>query len=327
MARLLLAAVPALGLALLSAAAASCASGPPISHVEDKARLDVPIAICRKLLATEDVGDAGATRGDAYFSVLLPSFRGFGTTLHPEDVDCVGEHPFAEFQGGGSAIGEQDLTVSTAEDGKQVTWLRLAHPSEGGASGLLALMRPHMSEIDVYAIGRYKGSVAHSKFEISRLGTTPMIIAHDQGCADVKVDVECDSTLNLYLKIGGKLLLQASTPEEKLRFGNLKGLGRVKYSLTTALPVADGKMIRIHEKLLVRDQNEEDVRKAEGDRVFAPGADGKLVPQQDSIWSQVAKNEPEPEPAKPDPGKPEPGKPNAKPEHAPPRPRAPSPSP
>jgi hypothetical protein len=292
MGRLFLAAVPALGAALLSAAAASCASGPPISHIEDKARLDVPIAVCRKLLATGDVSDAGAMRGDTYWGVLFPSFRGFGTTIHPEDVDCVGEHPAVEFSSasGASAIGEQDLTVSTAEDGKQVAWLRLSHPAEGGAAGVLALMRPRTSEIDVYAIGRYKGSVAHSKFEISRLGTTPMIIAHDQGCADVKVDVECDSTLDFYLKVGGKLLLQASTPEEKLRFGNLKGLGRVKYTLTTAPPVADGKMIRIHEKLLVRDQNEEDVRKAEGDRVFAPAADGKLVAQQDSIWAQVPKN-------------------------------------
>jgi hypothetical protein len=318
MARVLATFALLLAASALLLAAVSCASGPPISHIEDKARLDVPIAICRKLLATEDVGDAGTMHQDAYWSVLFPAFRGFGTTIRPEDVDCVGEHPAVESAGAsGAAIGEQDLTVSTAEDGKQVAWLRLSHSAEGGGNGVLALMRPRTSEMDVYAIGRYKGSVAHSKFEISRLGTSPMIIAHDQGCADVKVDVECDSTLDLYLKVGGKLLLQASTPEEKLRFGNLKGLGRVKYSLTTAPPVADGKMIRIHEKLLVRDQNEEDVRKAEGDRVFAPGADGKLVPQQDSIWSQVPKNEPEPEPAKP----------NAKPEHAPSRPRAPSPSP
>lgn len=282
-----------LGATALSAVAGACASPPPISHIEDKARLDVPIAICRKQLQGGDVADGGSPRTDIYWGVIFPSFRGFGTALNPEDVDCVGERPAVELSGGGSsqAISADQLVVSTADDGKQVAWLRLASTPDGSSAGVLALMRPRTSEIDVYAIGRYKGSAKNSKFEIGQLGTTRMVTAHDLGCADVKVDNECDSTLDIYLVTGGKLTLATTTPEEKLRYGIAKGLGRVKYHLTTTAPVMDGKTLRVHEKLLVRDQNDEDVRKAEGDRVFAPGPDGKLVAQEDSLWSQVPANE------------------------------------
>ncbi len=272
----------------------ACGSAPPVSHVEDKARLDVPIAICRKALASEDVGDAGTPRLDSYWSVIFPSFRGFGTTLKPEDVDCVGSRPAVEFSSGASAglspTTSDDLTISTAEDGRQAAWLRLSKGSDGNAAGLLAIVRPRTTEIDVYAIGRYRGSIKHSRFDLLALGSTKVVVAHDEGCAEAKVDAECDSTLLFYAEVGGKLLPSADTFAQRVRFANVKTLGRVQYRLTADPPVVDGKSLRVHEKLQVRDSNDEDVRKAEGDRTFVLGADGRLIAQQESLWSQVNKS-------------------------------------
>lgn len=290
----ILTAAPAFAAAGATLSPCGCGSSTPVSHIEDKARLDVPIAICRKSLAGGDVADAGAPRTDAYWSTVFPSFRGFGTTLHPEDLDCVGDRPAVEFagaSGGGAPIAADDLTVSTAPDGMQVVWFRVARESPTVAAGELALIRPRTSEIDVYSVGRYKGSIQHSQFDISHIGTSPLIVARDQGCADVKVDVECTSTYDLYLGAAGKLTPAAQTPAERLQFGTLKGVGHVKYRLTTTPPVVDGRSVRVHEKLQVRDANDEDVRKAEGDRVFVLGADGKMVPQQDSLWSQVTRDQ------------------------------------
>ena len=146
--------------------------------------------------------------------------------------------------------------------------------------------RPRASELDVYAIGRYRGS-KRSRFELAQLGTSRLVIAHDEGCADVKVDVECDSTLSFYLVVGGHLFAAADSPAQRLRYGNVKGVGRVQYRLMTDAPVIDGHTIKIHEKLQVRDSAEEDVRKAEGDRVFALDSDNQLKAQQDSLWAQI----------------------------------------
>ncbi len=75
----------------------------------------------------------------------------------------------------------------------------------------------------------------------------------------------------------------------RIRFGTAKGLGKVQYRLTADAPVFDKLTVRIHERLQVRDAGDEDVRKAEGDRVFVLGDDRTLNAQQDSLWSQVPK--------------------------------------
>jgi hypothetical protein len=273
---------------LVAGIVAACGSVPPISRIEDKARLDVPIAICRKPMAPGDLSDAGVARTDAYWGVALSNFRGFGGAMRPDDLDCVGEPlagPAANLTA--APVTQDDLVLSSAEDGLSAVWLRSFRRSEDLAAGPLALVRVRPSEIDVYAIGRFQGSLRHSRFELAELGTSQMIVAHDEGCADVKVDVECDSALVFFVAAGGKLLAAATSPAQKIRYGNAKGLGRVQFRLTTDAPVLDGRTVRVHEKLQVRDSAQEDVRKAEGDRVFVLGADGRLVADQESLWSQV----------------------------------------
>jgi hypothetical protein len=272
---------------------AACGSHPPpVSHLEDRARLDVPIAICRKPLAHEDVLDGGAPRPDTYFSLVVPKFQGMGTPVHGEDVDCVGES-LASDAGATPAITADDLTVVTAADGTQAVWLESARASDAIGDGPLAVVRPRTSDLDLYAIGRYRGSRRHSTFELVGVGTSRVLIARDDGCADVKVDVECDSTLTFFVAEGGQLVPAADSPAQRIRYGFARGVGRVQYRLTTDAPVVDKGTIKVHEKLQVRDSGDEDIRKAEGDRVFAFGPDGQLTAAQPSLWSQL--------PAKPEP--------------------------
>jgi hypothetical protein len=276
--------------ASVGAMAPACATPPPVSHLEDKARLDVPVAICRHPVEPGDLDDAGSPHPDAYWSVIVPAFQGFGSALQPTDVDCVGETHAAAFRGrpaSPASIGADDAVVVAGDDGMQVVWLRAFRSAESAAEGPVAIVRPRPSEVDVYAIGSYRGSAAHSRFAFGRLGASRIVVATDDGCADVKVDVECESTLTFYAMVGGKLVAAADSPAQRIHYGTLKGLGRVQYRLTTDPPAFDKLTVRVHERLEVRDANEEDVRKAEGDRAFVLGEDGRLVAQQDSLWSQL----------------------------------------
>lgn len=278
---------------MLKAMAAVClaclgcgAAPPPPSRLEDKARLDVPIAICRKPLAPGDLGDAGAPGPDSYFSVIFPTFRAFGAPLGARDADCVGETHANGPQTTPGPIAPADAILVPGDD-VDVVWLRAFQGSDHSSEGPLALMRARPSELDVYAVGDYRGSLAHSRFTAARLGNLRAVAADDDGCADVKVGAECESTLTLYLVVGGKITAAATSPAERIRYGTKRSLGRVQYRLTTDPPVFDKSSMTVHERLQVRDSGEEDIRKAEGDRVFVLGADGRVAAQQESLWSQV----------------------------------------
>ena len=283
----------ALAIGAITAIAAACGSAPPISRLEDRARLDVPIAICRRPLAPGEANDAGIPKPDSYWEVVFPGFRGFGTAFNPNEPDCVGEPHVVDARGPqGPAVqtGQDDALVAPGPDGVQAVWFRAFHVNDRIGAGPLVLARPRPSELDVYAIGGFRGSLTHSRFELARLGSTRTIVGYDDSCADVKVDTECDSMVTFYVTAGGKLVPAAESPSQRIRFGTAKGLGKVQYRLTADPPVFDKLTVRIHERLQVRDAGDEDVRKAEGDRVFVLNDDRTLVAQQDSLWSQVPKN-------------------------------------
>jgi hypothetical protein len=274
----------------LGTLAGACSSAPPISRIEDRARLDVPIAICRKPLTPGETNDAGAAPSDAYWSVVFPGFRGFGGSFNPNEPDCVGETHVGDARGSvGSSfnLGAGDAVIVPGPNDIEAVWLRAFHPTEKLAAGPVVLARPRPSELDVYAIGGFRGSQAHARFELARLGSARVVAAYDDGCADVKVDTECDSTVTFFVAVGGKLVAAAESPTQRVRFGVLKGLGKVQYRLTSDPPVYDKLTVRIHERLQVRDSGDEDVRKAEGDRVFNLGEDLTLPAQQDSLAAQI----------------------------------------
>jgi hypothetical protein len=262
---------------------------PPRSLVEDKARRDVPIAVCRKSLAPAEVDESGAPRVEAYWGALLPGFHGFNATF--EAVDCIGQTvgPQTNVAAGAPAaihVSSADSTVSPVPDGTQLVWLRAFTLSDRLASGPLALVRPRPSELDVYAIGSYTGSLAHSRFDLAKVGSTRVVAVRNEGCADVKVEVECESTLSFFLVVGGQLLAAGTTPAERLKYSSLKDVGRVKWRLTTEPPIFEPQAVRVKEKLSVHDLGDNEVRKLEGERIFTLQG-SVLVANAESVWAQV----------------------------------------
>jgi hypothetical protein len=273
---------------LLAATGAGCGAAAVSSLAEDKARRDIPIAICRKALAPTELTENGGPKPEAYWALLVPTFHGFGVALEPGASNCVGEPartPAQETAASASrtAVVAGDSTVSPAGDGIEIAWLRTSAISDRVAAGLLAIVRPRPSEIDVYSIGSYQGSARHSRFELLHLGTTIGVLARDEACADVKVDTECESVATIYVVAGGQLTAAAKTTLERMQFGTLKDIGKVKYRLTTDPPVIDGATIHVHEHLSVRDASDDEVRKSEGERVFTLSGDD-LTASQASIW-------------------------------------------
>jgi hypothetical protein len=265
---------------------------PPRSLVEDKARRDVPISVCRKSLTPADVNESGGPRSELYWSTVLPSFGGFGSLF--DAVDCLGD--VLQSVGGPSQppaggpvrvhVTQADSTITPAAEGAELVWFRTFATSDRYASGPLAVMRPRTSELDVYAVGFYSGSSRHSRFELAKLGVTPLVIARDEGCADVKVDTDCTSTISLDLVVGGQIGVAAKTAQDRVQSGSLKDVGRVRWRLTTEPPVFDGQSVRIKEKLSAHDAGDNEVRRSEGERVFTLRA-SELVADAESIWAQV----------------------------------------
>jgi hypothetical protein len=135
-------------------------------------------------------------------------------------------------------------------------------------------------------MGRYRGSASHSRFRIDQMGSILTVVGVDDGCADVKVDAECDSTMSFYLATGGRLVAAAQTAVQRIHYGAMKELGRVQFRMTTEPPVFDAHSVRLKEKLSVRDSADDEIRKSEGERVFMLRG-GELVPNGESVWSQA----------------------------------------
>jgi hypothetical protein len=277
--------VSALLLALTPFATA-CAHAPPATLVEDRARRDVPIAICRAQLNATDTTEAGLPKPEVYWKTLFPRFGGFGSAMDLRTPDCIGD-ALALIPGVASstpsALSKDDLTAAPGENGLQAAWLR-ASTSNAVGYGLLALVRPRPAELDVYALGFYQGSARHSRFELAKLGPATILVARDEACADVKPGAECESTLSFYVAAAGKLTVGAKTMLQRTLFGTMKDVGRVQSRFTTDPPVVEGETIKVKEKLSVRDSGDDEVRKSEGERIFTLRGT-ELVANKDSIWA------------------------------------------
>jgi hypothetical protein len=294
------------GLCALLLCLAACSGAAVSTGVEDKARRDLPIAVCRKPLVPADLTETGAPHPEAYWKVLVPSFHGFGGPLAPDARSCVGD----DVQPTGStgspdqratrapAVDAQAATITPSEDGIELVWLRTVGVSDRVARGPLAVVRPRPSEIDVYSLGLYEGSARHSRFELLHLASATVVSARNESCADAKVDGECESVADLYLVSGGTLTPTARITVERMQQGTMKEVGKVKYRLTTDPFVVEPTAVKVKEHLSVRDVNDEEVRKADGERVFTL-AGAELTSKQASIWPQPSSAPPPGPPAKP----------------------------
>ncbi len=270
----------------------ACAGAVSSTGAEDKLRRDVPIAVCRKALAPADLNESGAPHQPAYWKVIVPSFRGFGSALDPDALTCVGD-PAQPLVAGAPAdahasrvpvVTDATGTIVPAVDDLVVVWLRTVTVSDRASRGPLAIVRARPAEIDVYSLGTYEGSTRHSRFEVMRIATTTVVVARDEACADSKVDAECESVATIFAAAGGNLPPAARVTVERAAFGTMKEIGKVKYRLTTDPFTLDAASLHVKEHLTVRDANDEEVRKAEGERIFA-FAGAELTTKQPSIWS------------------------------------------
>ncbi|MDP9033582.1 MAG: hypothetical protein M3O50_02150 [Myxococcota bacterium] len=274
---------------LLLPAATGCGGSVVSSRIEDRARRDVPIAICRKVLAPTDTTEGGAPRLEAYWSVLFPDFNGFGFPLQSSTRDCVGETRLAPGSGKSTALAlaPTDSTIAPGEGGIQAVWLRGSSSGEK-STGVLALVRPRPSELDVYAIGAYSGSTRHSRLAFALLDAAPVLLARDDSCADAAAGSECESALLVYVAGGGQLHVALRVLTERYQAGTSKDLGRVYWRLTTEGPVFDANTMHLTERLSLHDARDNEVRKFEGDRIFVLRG-SELVPASDTLWSRVGR--------------------------------------
>ncbi|HLK40615.1 MAG TPA: hypothetical protein VKU41_27875 [Polyangiaceae bacterium] len=280
--------------ALLAAtfAALGVACGAAVrSHIEDQARRDVPIAICQKPVSAADMDPAGKPLPQLYWSVLVTGFGGMGAPLAPTATDCAGNAliPAEDVRSMvlRKAAAAEDMTTLENADGSQVVWIRAAADPHR-AAGPLAVVLALPTEIDVYAIGAYAGSSQHTRFESVKVGPASFLAAYDDACADVKGDADCESTVSFYSVQAGRFDPVARATTTRTQNGTMRDIGKVVFRLSTEAPTFDDKGMHLKEKLSVRDSSDDEVRRAQGERLFTY-KDGVLAAAGESVWAQVAK--------------------------------------
>jgi hypothetical protein len=295
---------------VLLALAWSSACGPapiPSSKMEDAARRAVPVAICLKPLPRRGNGKAAPVlMPEDYWSMILPSFDPSAGTVDLGAPDCSGRPTFAnpEFlQSSSPRIGivkanAADVITGPAADGFRVVWLRTHSFNDGTVAGPIALARAREAYGEVYAIGIFRGSRSQSRLGVERMGFDLVVTAIDDGCAEVKGEKACQSTLTPYLMSGGDLTPAAKIVTDRIEYGFIPGgTGQVQFRLT-ATPIFQDRAVHVMEQLAVRDPNQGDIRKSELDRTFALRGRSKLVPSAESLWAEVVTGDrPKPTPA------------------------------
>jgi hypothetical protein len=270
---------PAVALCLF---ATSCSGAVASLGVEDRARRDVPIAICHEDLAAIDTTPAGTPRPEAYWKAIFPTFGGFEASFDLHSPTCLGDALTAPV-GPPVKLSSSDWgKVARGANGLEVLWLPVSAPVAAQDRGPLAIVQSRASALDVYALGEYEGHRASSTFEISPMGSGTVVLARDEGCVQGAPRADCDSALAVYVVRAGRIVLAATSPLGRVRYHAGRDGSKIHVRLTTDPPVFDTNSMRIKERLSVRDGAEEELRRAEQERVFVLRGD-ELVPDRDSL--------------------------------------------
>jgi hypothetical protein len=286
-----------LGLLALAATGAGACAQPILStKVEDGARRAVPVAICLKPLPRRGtVKAAPILLPEDYWSMILPSFDPSAGTVDLGAPDCSGRPIFtspellssSSTRTGPIRANPADVITGPAPDGFRVVWLRTHSYGDGSVAGPIALVRGRETYGEVYAIGLYHGSRGQSRFALERMGFDLVITAVDDGCAEVKGQKPCQSTMTPYLMSGGELFPATQIVTDRLENGFVPGAsGQVQFRLT-ATPIFQDRAVRVLEQFAVRDPNQGDIRKSELERVFTLRGRTKLVSNAESLWAEV----------------------------------------
>jgi hypothetical protein len=263
----------------------------------------VPVPICLKPL--ERHGGAGVVsslKPEDYWGLVLPSFDAGALTVDRTSPDCSGRSVFerpelAEAEGvrtGPLPVKPDDAVVTPGPDALRIVWLRTHKFADGTAAGPIALARPREGYAEVYATGFYRGRLEDSRFAVERMGPRFVVTAGDEGCSGVKPNQSCESAFTVMLMNAGQLVPSAHFALDRIAYRSAPGASGAAQFRLTATPVFAPQSIRVIEQVVVRDETQGVIRKSDLERVFRLEPGGRLVPNADSLWTQVAGESPTP---------------------------------
>ncbi len=277
--------------AVFACAAGGCTAAVQSSQLEDRARRQVPVAIC--LTALERYGTQGvvpALKPADYWRMVLPGYDPEAKTVDTSVGDCAGGFIFsntASGTAGGGVVpaGDEQVRVADAPGQFKIAWLATHRFEDGEEAGPLALVRPLEGRAEVYAVGLYRGP-SQSAFGLERLASHILLTASDGRCSAVEEEQPCKTTMRVYLMRMGRLIEAAEfvTDRVERRRGSGGGLATYKF---TAIPSFSAKGLRLLEQVVVRDASQPAMQKSTLERQFKLTPGGQLVSDEEALWGRV----------------------------------------
>lgn len=274
-----------------------CAETPERPRTEDSARIIAPLPAC---LVQLDAGTkpgkdgkkppSGVTRAlheEQIWPLVFPGYDATNARV-PEGAEaCNGRVP--DLKGGHPAkIDEGAILMGGGSDRLKIAWLRSHTYDDGTTGGALALLRGLEGTAEVYAVGSYRAR-GKTQLSIERIGKEVVATATDDNCTGHKAGTGCETVVSVYLPRFGVMQKVATIATERITYEteNEPAIrGKSEYRLTSAISYYDGG-IRVLEQVMVRDEQNREVRKAELERAFTFAPDGSMVVDEDSLWSRV----------------------------------------
>ena len=297
--------VPAWGAFLVIAACAATEERP---RTEDDARKLAPLPACILDLGSQRAGSntdhSGSNTNQVKMSDgVMQSLREeqIGRLVFPEygpnhplprnSRACTGRAPLEDpaLNGGTLVpIEEGGIALGGGTDRLKVAWLRsLTFPDES-AGGAISLLRSFQGTAEVYAVGSYRGR-AKTLFSIERIGPDVVVVAQDDGCTGRNQRADCETSVSVFRPRFGVLERVARIAQERVTHAmdSEPGVrGRVQYRLSSSIRYREGGIL-VLEQVTVRDEVGREVRKAELERSFTFAPDGRMVVDEDSLWSRI----------------------------------------
>lgn len=275
----------------IAGAAGGCAAAVESPRLEDRARRQVPVAIC--LTALERYGTQGvvpALKPPDYWRMVLPSYDPEAKTVDTSAGDCAGRFVFSDTalgtsRGGIVSAGDEQVRVADAPGKFKIVWLSTHQFEDTEVAGPLALVRPLEGRAEVYAVGLFRGP-PQSSFAFERLGSHILLTASDGRCSAVEKDQPCKTTVRVFVMRMGRLLEAAAFATDRVERRRGSGGGAVTYQFT-AIPDFSAKGFRLLEQVVVQDASQPAIQKSTLERNFQLTAEGKLVSEENSLWERV----------------------------------------
>ncbi|MBX3217879.1 MAG: hypothetical protein KF850_38085 [Labilithrix sp.] len=276
--------------------ASGCAATEERPRTEDDARQLAPLPACLIELGSRGARAEGVVKSlseEQLWRVVYPAYDARRHQLPADPVACTGRPVLRDAAlAGGTAsatIQEGDTSLGSGGDRLKIAWLRSLTFEDGTAGGALALVRAYESTAEVYAVGSFRGG-PKTLFTIERIGPEVVVAAQDDRCAGRKAGAACQAMVTVFRPRFGALDPVASIAQERISYtaDSEPGVrGRTEYRLASSIQYLDGG-IRVLEQVTVRDDLGREVRRAELERGYTFAPDGKMVVDEDSLWSRVA---------------------------------------